>query len=449
MIRNVCTGKTAASVVTVSFIAGSAWLAGCGAARPALSKEELADRRLAQIEQIRTDFVAISSKVVRRMDREQREWEEAKARGEDASAPVLDVLAISGGGDWGAFGAGVLQGWREVQGELALPRFDVVTGVSTGALIAPFAYLGDDASLAVVDDLYRTPKSDWIVLKDWFVFLPWRESFTDTSGLRREIEENLTAERVARIAEESKKDRALIIGTTNLDLGLPRAWALGRETEHMDERGGMKRVHDILMASAAIPGVFPPVVIDDTLHVDGGTTANVLLGANLRSEHSVLGAWRRTFPGRKLPRMRFWAIVNNTLGDVPSIVDPSWPDIMSKSLTTLTRSSTKSSLRAFMVQAELLRRAENVDIEVRFIAVPNDFVPPVDGAFKRETMNALADIGLRLGRDPANWRTELADFEEPVLTIEKVVERDKKASEKASDKAPPQPEPAASAPVQR
>lgn len=422
-----------------------ALLNGCGATRPALTKEELADRRLEQIEQIRTDFVSLSSKVVRRLDAEQRAHEDAVARGEATTTPVLDVLAISGGGDWGAFGAGVLQGWRAVQGELALPTFDVVTGVSTGALIAPFAFLGDDASLAIVDDLYRSPKSDWVVLKDWFVFLPWRESFTDIGGLRRELETSLTPDRIARIAEESKKDRAIVIGTTNLDLGLPRAWVLGREAEHSGERGGVKRVHDILMASAAIPGIFPPVVIDDTLYVDGGTTANVLLGANLRSEQSVLGTWRRTFPGRKLPRLRFWTIINNTLGDAPSIVQPSWPDLMSKSLVTLTRSATKSSLRSFLNQAELLRRAEGVDIEVRFIAVPNDFVPPVEGQFKKETMNALADIGLRLGRDPANWRTELADFEEPVLTIEKVVEQEKKDAANA----PQQPEPSASAPVQR
>lgn len=445
MHRTARAGKIRALLVSAFVLSASALLAGCGATRLALTKEELADRRLAQIEQIRTDFVSLSSKVVRRLDAEQRAYEEAIARGENATPPVLDVLAISGGGDWGAFGAGVLQGWREVRGEFALPTFDVVTGVSTGALIAPFAFLGDDASLSVVDDLYRKPKSDWVVLKDWFVFLPWRESFTDISGLRRELEENLTPERIARIAEESKKDRAIVIGATNLDLGLPRAWVLGREAEHSDERGGVKRVHDILMASAAIPGIFPPVVIDDTLYVDGGTTANVLLGANLRSEQSVLGTWRRTFPGRKPPRLRFWAIINNTLGDAPSIVQPSWPDLMTKSLVTLTRSATKSSLRSFLNQAELLRRAEGVDIEVRFIAVPNDFVPPVEGQFKKETMNMLADIGQRLGRDASNWRTELADFEEPVLTIEKAVEQEKKAAEGG----PKQPEPAASVPVQR
>lgn len=417
-----------------TLILGTCVLCGCGVTRPALNKQQLAERRLEHIEQIRTDFVAISSTVTRRMDRELRAFEDAKSRGEDAAPPVMDVLAISGGGDWGAFGAGVLQGWREVKGELALPQFDVVTGVSTGALIAPFAFLGDDASIAIVDELYRAPKSDWIVLKDWFVFLPWRESFADTSGLRQEVEKTLTEDRIVRIAEESRTDRTLIIGTTDLDLGLPRAWSLGSEAEHL-QRGGIKRIHDILMASAAIPGIFPPAVIDDTLYVDGGTTANVLLGANLRSEQSVLGAWRRTFPGRKPPRLRFWTIINNTLGDVPSIVKPSWPDIMGKSLTTLTRSSTKSSLRAFLMQAELLRRAEGVDIEVRFIAVPNDFVPPVDGSFKKETMNALADIGLRLGRDPASWRTELPDFEEPVLTIETAVETEKQRPDAAKASA--------------
>ena len=173
-----------------------------------------------------------------------------------------------------------------------------------------------------------------------------------------------TPERIARIAEESKKDRAIVIGATNLDLGLPRAWVLGREAEHSDERGGVKRVHDILMASAAIPGIFPPVVIDDTLYVDGGTTANVLLGANLRSEQSVLGTWRRTFPGRKPPRLRFWAIINNTLGDAPSIVQPSWPDLMTKSLVTLTRSVVPAcAVAAGMVSASaaamaLARRAD-------------------------------------------------------------------------------------------
>jgi predicted acylesterase/phospholipase RssA len=75
---------------------------------------------------------------------------------------VYDILVLSGGGDWGAFGAGVLQGWSRVHGPLAMPVFDVVTGVSTGALIAPFAFLGDARSLATIVELYRNPGSDLV-----------------------------------------------------------------------------------------------------------------------------------------------------------------------------------------------------------------------------------------------------------------------------------------------
>ena len=73
---------------------------------------------------------------------------------------TIDILVVSGGGDWGAFGAGVLKGWGRVKGANARPRFDIVTGVSTGALIAPFAFLGDDASIERIVQLYRNPRKD-------------------------------------------------------------------------------------------------------------------------------------------------------------------------------------------------------------------------------------------------------------------------------------------------
>src|SRR5687768_17108626 len=84
--------------------------------------------------------------------------------GRAKATPVIDVLVISGGGDWGAFGAGFLKGWGEVPADhpLARPEFDVVTGVSTGSLIAPFAFLGDDASIEQVVHLYRNPQKDWV-----------------------------------------------------------------------------------------------------------------------------------------------------------------------------------------------------------------------------------------------------------------------------------------------
>jgi Patatin-like phospholipase len=100
---------------------------------------------------------------------------------------VWNLMLISGGGDWGAFGAGFLKGWSRVQGPLSKPEPDVVTGVSTGALISPFAFLGDDKSIESVLTLYRNPKPDWVKTRWPFYFLPANESFATVPGLEREM----------------------------------------------------------------------------------------------------------------------------------------------------------------------------------------------------------------------------------------------------------------------
>lgn len=396
--------------LAASLVAGVG-LGGCAAQRPSLTPRQLGELREHEVQQLRTEVVVLSAKVVRRMQAEQDEAEAARARGETPEPPTLDVLAISGGGDWGAFGAGVLRGWRKLQGADAMPQFDVVTGVSTGALIAPFAFLGDDSSIEQIVNLYSNPRDSWIELRDLFVFLPWRQSFMSTEGLRGDVEAQLSPEMIQRIAGEAAKGRSLLIGTTNLDLGTTRVWRLGEETRRVSSAEDAERVYDILMASAAIPGVFPPVVIDGALYVDGGVTSNVLLGANLRADESIVGSWRRTFPGRPMPRMRFWIIVNNTLADEPSIVKPTWPSITSKSLLVSTRSATRAMLQAFLLQAELLRRTEGVEIEARFLQVPDDFKPPVEGSFQAPTMRELVRLGEELGSDPQNWRTALRQYE--------------------------------------
>jgi hypothetical protein len=104
----------------------------------------------------------------------QRALARAKARydARPGEPVVWNLMLISGGGDWGAFGAGFIKGWSHVQGPLTKPEFDVVTGVSTGALIAPFAFLGDDNSIESVVTLYRNPKPDWVKTRWPFYFLP-------------------------------------------------------------------------------------------------------------------------------------------------------------------------------------------------------------------------------------------------------------------------------------
>ena len=116
--------------------------------------------------------------------------------------PTVDMLIISGGGDWGAFGAGVLKGWGRVKGELARPQFDVVTGVSTGAMIAPFAFIGDDESIERIVQMYRNPQADWATSRGMLFFWPSNPSFYALPGLQREMTKTMDLRMTGRIAAE-------------------------------------------------------------------------------------------------------------------------------------------------------------------------------------------------------------------------------------------------------
>src|SRR3954467_2307444 len=116
------------------------------------------------------------------------------------SKTTVDLLVISGGVYWGAFGAGVLKGWGRVQGDIARPQFDVVTGVSTGAMIAPFAFLGDDDSIERIVQLYRNPQKDIAVSRGWLFFWPSNPSFYVMPGLERELRSVFDRPMLERIA---------------------------------------------------------------------------------------------------------------------------------------------------------------------------------------------------------------------------------------------------------
>ena len=122
---------------------------------------------------------------------------------------MIDILIISGGGDWGAFGAGFLKGWQKVpaQHPLAKPEFDAVTGVSTGTLIAPFAFLGDEQSIDEIVNLYRNPGADWVKQRGFLYFLPDNISFAEVPGLEREMRQHITMDMFRRIAKAGADGR--------------------------------------------------------------------------------------------------------------------------------------------------------------------------------------------------------------------------------------------------
>ena len=194
--------------------------------------------------------------------------------------PVVDVLALSGGGGDGAFGAGLLSGWTAAG---TRPQFELVTGVSAGAIIAPFAYLGPryDRQLREIWTQYQTNQ---LITAQILPGLLGGELLADTAPLADLIARYVDRRMLREIAAEYRKGRILLIGTTNLDAQRPVVWNMGEiaATAHPDALDLFRRV---ILASAAIPGAFPPVGIQvdvdgksyEEMHVDGGTTREVFV----------------------------------------------------------------------------------------------------------------------------------------------------------------------------
>ncbi len=401
-------------------IALAALAAGCAVPRPTLQSDELAAVRTRYLAAAREDTRVANEKMLRRMHDEQQAFAASLAGAGNAAGvaedngalpdrPWFDILILSGGGDYGAFGAGFLKGWGSVTDhELRRPTFDMVTGVSTGALIAPFAFIGDDPSYERLVKLYSSPNKDWFRLRGLLFFLPGNESFLDNAGLRRDLEHNIDAEVVARIAAGSREGRVLAINTTNLDVGAMHPFELSAEAERAEASGDRSRMIDVLLASAAIPAVFPPVIIDGALYVDGGTTSNILYGANWLSPKAPLARWRERHPGAPPPRLRFWIIINNQVTAGPQIVQPTWMSITRASLQTTIRASTVTALRHLFSQTHAMQ-LEGYQAEFRYTCIPADWVPPSGESFSKEVMESLANLGLKMGADPASWRRDFSD----------------------------------------
>lgn len=385
-------GGLAAAVAVISTLG----LAGCsGPKRTELTEAQLQARAAADMQEMGKSFHASVGKLISRI--------EAKGA-EPGSEPTLNVLAISGGGDYGAFGAGFLVGWGTVaDGPMHRPEFDAVTGVSTGALIAPFAFIGTEQAYQRVEEFYRNPKKDWLKERGLLFFLPSNPSFVTIPGLERDIRNEVNEQFVAKLAEESRKGKILAIGTTDLDLGRQRFWEVGAIAEAALAEGDPSRVERILLASSAVPAAFPPIEIGDSVYGDGCVTANVFLRLDDKNPSSLIPRWKAAHPDKPLPKVRYWIIINNQLNHIPKTVQLEWPAIIGPALETAVRFATLAEVRWLSAEAEYVNAVYGTDIEVRVVGVPNDWRPPVEGSFKEETMRSLADLGRKHGADPKSW----------------------------------------------
>lgn len=206
--------------------------------------------------------------------------EELRARFSGIMETEHHYLALSGGGENGAFTAGLLAGWTAAGDR---PQFTIVTGISSGALLAPFAFLGSDYDQAI-NEVYTGYAMGDLVKNRAVRNIIRNDALTDSTPLQGIIERYVTAEVIGKIAYEARKGRMLLIGTTNLDAGRPVTWDIGAIAA-TGKPGAAALIRQILLASASIPVGLPPVLINveaaggqyDEMHVDGGVTEQVFL----------------------------------------------------------------------------------------------------------------------------------------------------------------------------
>lgn len=303
------------------------------------------------------------------------------------------MLAISGGGENGAFGAGLLYGWTE-RGDR--PQFRLVTGVSTGALTAPFAFLGSryDEQLKAV---YTTVQQDNIALLLPILTILGSDSVADSRPLASLIAAYITPEMVAEIGREYQKGRVLLVGTTNLDLGKPIAWNIGAIAVS-SHPAKVQAIRDILLASASIPGAFPPVMMDvmvggvrrHEMHVDGGATTQVFL----YSSHIPL----RLAPAsiRRVPRVA-WIIRNGRSQELSEEVKRGLLPIAARSISTMISANAIGDI----YRMYLVTQRDRVDFNLAYIS--SRFTVPYDKPFDPVYMNALFAFGRNEIRARTPW----------------------------------------------
>ena len=329
-----------------------------------------------------------------------REQQWRASQGQSGELPPAYFLAISGGGDNGAYGAGFINGWTASG---TRPEFKVVTGISTGALIAPFAFLGPKYDY-VLERVYTTTSQKDIFTKRGFKSLIWGDAAADTTPLATIIASYVTPEFLKEIAAEYAKGRILLVGTTNLDSLEPVIWNMGAIASSTDP-GALKLFRSVLLASASIPGAFPPVMIDinvdgtphQEMHVDGGTVTQVFLyPPSFRMDKSV-------------ERKRVLYVIRNAR------LDADWASTERRTMTIAMRaidSLTRTQGIGDLYRIYTTANRDGIDFNLTYI--PPSFNTPHNEQFDTAYMQSLYKIGLDAAKAGYTWQKYPPGFDAPL-----------------------------------
>ena len=313
-----------------------------------------------------------------------------------ADLPQLELLAVSGGGENGAFGAGLLCGWT---GQGTRPAFDLVTGISTGALTAPFAFLGRDYD-AELRAVYTETAPHQILLKRALTAALFDDAMADNAPLLKTITRYVDDRMLAGIAAAYDAGRLLLIASTNIDAQVPVIWNVGAIAKSGHPRAA-DTIRRILLASAAIPGAFPPSMIDVTMdgktyqemHIDGGAVAQTFLYPSALTRNRA----QRRRSGQPTVDARAFVIRNGRL-------DPEWAAVERRTLGIAGRAiSTMIAISGYndVTRIYTIAQRDGVDFNLAFIGA--DFNQVLPSPFDAAYMRALYDYGYQRGSRGYDW----------------------------------------------
>jgi predicted acylesterase/phospholipase RssA len=296
---------------------------------------------------------------------------------------ALNLLSLSGGGQNGAFGAGFLLGWRESGRR---PRFDVVGGVSTGALLATHAFLGTPADDAVLEEMYTKVTSADIYTDRSIFGLLTADSLRDTAPLRAMIAKYVTAETLERVAAAYDDNRMLVVGTTNIDYAQTWVWNMTM----IAKAGKLELYRDVLLASASFPIVFPPVEIDGHLFVDGAARSNVVVPG--------MGGQQKPNPPLHGPG-NFYLIDNGRVTEPPRALIRALGDVAATTISVMMEQSMQTAVTRSYFGTRVLGYSFNI------VGIPEDVNVGSDVlAFDPVQMRAAFDAGRALGAQDNPWQ---------------------------------------------